>query len=127
MSRLEFNLTFPPSTNNLFANKKSGGRVPSTKYKSWRAEAGWEINRQRLTLPNSMKGVPGDQLANVRILVNVARVSAARDLDNLIKPILDLLVNMQVLIDDTVKYVNLIEIRLSALDRPSDLLVIVAW
>jgi len=63
----------------------------------------------------------------VRILVNVARVSAARDLDNLIKPILDLLVNMQVLIDDTVKYVNLIEIRLSALDRPSDLLVIVAW
>lgn len=46
MSPVIINLSFPPSTNNLFVNGLKG-RFPSQKYAEWILEAGWELTRQR--------------------------------------------------------------------------------
>ena len=40
-------LPVPPSTNNLFVNKRGGGRARAAVYRSWLIEAGWEIKLQR--------------------------------------------------------------------------------
>lgn len=73
-------LRFPvcPSTNNLFANRRSGGRTKTPAYRRWQDDAGWAIKLQRPT------PVPG------RIAVLIELPSARMDVDN-IKPVLDLL------------------------------------
>lgn len=77
----------PPSTNNLFANRKGGkGRYKTDAYKAWREEAGWRLNGQR---PPKLKG-------EVKIGFSVPR-NNRRDLDNFQKSLLDLLVEMRVI------------------------------
>ena len=80
----------PPSANNLFVNA-ARGRVKSAAYKAWRDEAGWRV---RMELPPYLDK-PG-----VRVLIEVD-LPRRRDLDNTIKPILDLLVYVSVLADDS--------------------------
>ena len=81
-------LPLPPSANNLFAtDKKTGRRFPVPEYKAWRTEAGYKIKQSMrvhgwaeifIHVPASMRG----------------------DIDNRIKPILDLMVEHGCIDDD---------------------------
>jgi len=73
-------LTLPPSTNNLFINIPGKGRIKSKGYKSWIKSAGWELVLQH---PRSVAGA-------YRLHIIVPH-NAQPDIDNLIKPISDLL------------------------------------
>lgn len=87
----------PPSLNNLFVNVKKKGRVKSAVYRDW-------LGRQHLQLrKQSGWHVPGK--ARIRLTFNRAQTRA--DLDNLQKPVLDLLVQAGRIADDR----NVIEIR----------------
>jgi crossover junction endodeoxyribonuclease RusA len=84
-----FHLPIPPSTNNLFFNLPKGGRAPTGEYKQWQSHAGLILNRQ------GARPVKGP----VRIDIKVC--DAGRfDLDNTIKPTLDLLKKHGVIEDD---------------------------
>lgn len=81
----------PPSVNNLFITAKSGRRVKSKHYHFWQTEAGWRLKAQH---PSKVGG-------KVVILIAVERSSDLADIDNRIKPILDLLVTHKVIDDDS--------------------------
>lgn len=74
-------LPFPPIVNNLFANGKSG-RFTTQQYRDWQTNAGWKIRADRTPR------VPGP----VSLTLSYEEKSGRRDLDNLLKPVLDLLV-----------------------------------
>lgn len=83
--------TVPPSVNNMFANKRSGGRTKSAAYKAWRAQAVSELRSlQRAPL---IRG-------KVRIRLAIERPNAASDLSNRLKAIEDALVEANVIEDD---------------------------
>jgi len=75
-------MTFPPSVNNLFANSNCGGRFPSKQYKAWKDENAWAL------LAGKFSRVAGP----VRLLFEVEDKAGRRDIDNLLKAPLDLLV-----------------------------------
>jgi Holliday junction resolvase RusA-like endonuclease len=81
------NLPFPPTTNHLFINT-SKGRVRSSKYAEWAAEAGWELARQRPS-----KAI-GPVALNFEFKMPEKR---KRDLTNLFKAAEDLLVKFGVI------------------------------
>ncbi len=92
MSAVHLVLPFPPSVNNLFINLKSGGRAPSARYKAWVTEAGWEAKRQR----------PGKVVGPYTLCIRAGRPDARkRDIDNLAKPVNDLLKTLGVIEDDS--------------------------
>jgi len=78
----------PPSANNLFVNV-GRKRVTSKRYNAWQTEAGWELQRQR----------PGRIAGEWEIDIALP-IGTVADLDNLAKPILDLLVAHRVVDDD---------------------------
>ena len=79
----------PPSLNNLFVNGKRG-RFKSPDYKSWQARAFVQLRRQ------GSWHVPG--AVEIRLAFNRSQTRA--DLDNLIKPTLDLLMAAGRISDD---------------------------
>lgn len=83
----------PPSVNNLFVNTsgqtQGRSRVKSQKYRNWLHEAGWRLRQQH----------PPHFAKPVRIEIE-ADLERRRDIDNALKPLLDLLVYVQVLADD---------------------------
>jgi Holliday junction resolvase RusA-like endonuclease len=81
-------LPFPPSTNNLFINT-SRGRIRSSKYDEWAAEAGWELTRQR---PSK---VTGPVMLTFDFQSN--RDKRKRDITNLLKAPEDLLVKFGII------------------------------
>lgn len=82
----------PPSTNSLTFNAKWGGRAKTDKYAAWLRSAGWELEAQK---PQAFSGDVA-----VEIWANKPN-KRKRDLDNLAKPILDLLVAHRVIDDDS--------------------------
>lgn len=84
----------PPSVNALYRNVPGRGRVKTGAYKDWAGNAGWVLKSQA-PVP-----VPG----RVVIVLGIERSSAASDIDNRCKAILDLLVTHKVIKDD--KYVT---------------------
>lgn len=84
-------LPAPPSTNNLFINVRSGGRILSPAYRSWRTYAGTLLNLAR---------VQPFGLASVQIGLMVPRKPASRDIDNFSKAPIDLLVAHAIIADD---------------------------
>lgn len=83
-------LPFPPSTNGLFTNRR-GGRASTKRYLAWQEEAGWAIKRQ-CPLPES---------GPVSIHMLLGRPDKRkRDLDNLLKSPIDLLVKHGLIDDD---------------------------
>lgn len=82
-------LPFPPSTNNLFANGKHG-RYITQEYKDWRTNAGWKIRAGHI----GRLGGP------VKVTLVYEERRGRRDLDNLVKPVLDLLVEHKVIDGD---------------------------
>lgn len=99
-------LRAPPSANNLFANAGRLGRVPTTEYKKWQQEAGWTVKQQ---LAGRMPAKPIEDSVSVSI---DAHLSRRRDIDNVVKPLLDLLVTLGIIEDD--KWVD----RITATRRP---------
>lgn len=95
-------LPFPPSLNNLFHNR-TGGRHPSTKYKDWQTEAGWEIARRHpVPIPGKVK------------IAYVLQDKGRCDLDNLAKATTDLLVTHKLIDGDGRKFVREINFAWSA-------------
>lgn len=88
-------LTLPPSTNGLFLSA-GRRRVKTPEYRDWITENTWKV--AAMEKPTAFP-------VHVRIKV-CGKVNARRDLDNLIKPTLDLLVSAGVLPDDNVKHVT---------------------
>lgn len=85
-------LPYPPTTNNLYRNAGSKGRVKSEQYKRWLAEAAWLVRQQRPT------PVPGSySLAIIADRPDRLR----RDLGNIEKAISDLLKHAGVITDDS--------------------------
>ena len=72
----------PPSANRMFGRRltKRGKRLLTPEYMAWRDSAGWEAKRQLIGVPRI------DGRFDVSIEVPVSR----KDLDNHVKPLLDL-------------------------------------
>lgn len=83
-------LPMPPSVNELFWNKPGRGRVKTRIYDDWLGHAGWTLRSQK----------PGRIAGRVIVVMSVERSNANADVDNRIKPILDLLVGQHVIDDD---------------------------
>lgn len=82
-------LPYPPSTNELYANVAGRGRIKSARYRTWRYAAGWELLSQR---PDKITGA-----YELSIALNRAR---SGDLDNRVKAVSDLLVELRITPDD---------------------------
>lgn len=89
---MRFVLPYPPSVNTAFRNKAGGGRVRTKGYNAWRREAQAEILRQR---PPKVRGC-------YRLTIEATRPdNRKRDIDNLIKPVSDILVLGGIIEDDS--------------------------
>lgn len=88
MKSLSVTIPRPPSVNKLFYNAGRNGRARTAKYKAWLMHAGLDLNRQ------TQEKVAGH--VSVRIVVN----KKTGDLDNLCKPVLDLLAKHGLMDDD---------------------------
>jgi crossover junction endodeoxyribonuclease RusA len=89
-----FTVPIPPSANTLFVNiagQVIGGatRAKGKTYRAWATQAGWEIKRQRVPYFDRP----------VRVLIEMD-IQRNHDIDNRIKPILDVLQNTGVLQND---------------------------
>ena len=84
-------LPFPPSVNSLFANRR-GGRYRTDRYNTWAIVAGTDLKGQK---PKPVHG-------RVMVWIAVERIDKRRrDLDNLGKAPLDLLVKHKIIDDDS--------------------------
>ncbi len=97
-----FRLPFPPSLNGLFNNTRRG-RAKTKAYDAWINAAGMGLMIQR---PHKHEGA-----VSISIVANPPN-SRKRDLDNLLKPVLDLLVRHQVIQDDCTQCVKRLLISL---------------
>lgn len=85
------NLPFPPPANGLYKNLPRGGRAKTKPYRAWLQEAGWTLQAQR---PEHVAGP-------VHLAFVFGRPdNRKRDLDNLLKGPIDLLVKHEVIDDD---------------------------
>lgn len=91
MTTVSLNLPFPPSTNALFFNRAGKGRVKSDRYRTWATAAGWDLKSQK---PSKIAGP-------YELHLILERKSGRRDLGNLEKAISDLLVEHQIIEDDS--------------------------
>lgn len=81
-----FSCPVGPSVNNLFVNRDGnirGGRFRGADYKRWLHDAGWDVKTQK---PQPVPGI-------VKMLIE-APLHRRRDLDNSLKALLDLTVNL---------------------------------
>lgn len=102
----------PPSTNNHYFNVPGHGRFRTKKSNAWIQDAGWELIEQgRVKIDGSF---------GVSLRVNPAKTKA--DLDNLIKPVVDLLVALFFVDDDR----HLCEIE-AAWDHGVDVAEVTIW
>ena len=89
-ARFMVDLPVPPSANALTFNLPGKGRAKTAEYERWIAHAGLLVNAAVATaLPKKPWGV------NLR-----AKVNYGRDIDNLVKPVNDLLVTQGIIEDD---------------------------
>lgn len=88
---ITLSLPYPPTVNSLYANVPGKGRVKTERYKTWVQAAGWNILAAR---PQPLEGP--------FILEMILYVADAkrRDVDNTVKPVLDLLVEHRLVEDD---------------------------
>jgi crossover junction endodeoxyribonuclease RusA len=88
---IRLTLPYPPTANNLFGNG-SKGRFRTAVYNGWIKAAGWSLNVQR---PGCIDGA-------YHLKITAERPDLrARDIDNLIKPLSDLLKKHGVIADDS--------------------------
>lgn len=91
-NRIEINLpSHPPATNNLYFNVAGKGRVRSDRYNQWLDESAWMILAQK----------PGRIGGKFTAEITVKRPdNRRRDIDGLLKPILDCCVKNRIVTDD---------------------------
>ena len=88
-------LPIPPSVNNLFSNVPGKGRVKTKAYTDWISKAYAAINHETYSSPGiSLSGA-------VCVVMEINRSHVGRDIDNCIKPVIDVLVKRGVIISDT--------------------------
>lgn len=97
---ITLSLPAPPSTNNLFANAKGRGRVKTAEYRTWLQSAGLLINFQ--TAKTRVRAVPSP----VHVEVRLGKVNPARDADNFLKAVNDLLVHAGVISGDNLTHLH---------------------
>lgn len=85
--------TAPPSLNNAYANGSAGGRHKTKAFRRWLTQTGWEIKLQLVGKVIRIRGAYG-----LTILADPRMTRA--DLDNLVKPLCDLLVTLGITDDD---------------------------
>jgi crossover junction endodeoxyribonuclease RusA len=97
---MEYHATLPtpPSANHLFATY-NGRRIPTRDYKAWREEAGRLVAWPRLT-EDARNQIPWT------IRIAAFNLSRRRDVDNLIKPIVDLITEQMGLRDNWLEQVT---------------------
>lgn len=89
---VSLSLPYPPAGNNLFFNVPGRGRVKSSRYTQWLTEAGWMLAEQK----------PGRVMGEYEADIIAYRPDKRRrDLDGIIKPLLDCLVAYRVTGDDS--------------------------
>lgn len=87
-------LPAPPSVNEAWANVPGKGRVKTRRYTDWISNATWKLQLQ-------LKEQETQRIAGRCIVViGVERHSQTADIDNRVKPLLDLLVSQNVIDDD---------------------------
>ena len=90
--RVEISLSHPPATNNLYFNVAGRGRVRSDRYNQWLDESAWQIAGQR----------PGRIAGKFVAEITIHRPdNRRRDLDGLLKPLLDCCVKNRIVSDDS--------------------------
>lgn len=88
---IELRLPLPPSTNQIWRRGRDQ-TYRSENYRAWLAEAGWTAKAQR----------PGKVVGPYALTVRATRPDRRKwDLDNLLKPISDLLCSIGVIEDDS--------------------------
>lgn len=81
----------PPSVNAMFRNVPGRGRVRTQRYRDWASAAGWDFNgKGRIEGPFSF-----------RMIVSRKKARKGSDLDNRIKPVLDLMKTHEIIEDDS--------------------------
>lgn len=86
-------LSVPPSVNHLFVNAASGGRVKSAAYKAWIEAEGYGQSWERLS-EDAGNGI------RWRTTIVAYGLPPERDVDNVVKPVLDLICAMTGLRDN---------------------------
>lgn len=89
----ELELPIPPSLNAMFANARGKGRVKTREYRMWIKHAKWDV---WLATKGQHKTIEGP----FDVEIECDRPNMRRDLDNIIKPLLDILVSEDVVTDD---------------------------
>ena len=80
----------PPSVNALFINGTHRSRSKSKDYEAWIKAAGYALNAAHL------RAIDGP----VYVVVRIGRCNRARDADNFLKPIMDLIVTRKIMRSD---------------------------
>lgn len=96
---VSFALPVPPSVNNLYRNRKEGGRARSAHYATWATQALAEVRRQKVQPP-----APGPFKITVTVTGGVG-FSKGRDIDNVLKPVVDLAKSARLIRNDNVTVV----------------------
>lgn len=117
--RLEFTIPLPPSANKLWVPVAKGKMIKSEPYKAWLQEAGWMVKQQMLGSEGyGLEHIDGDADVAVTLVLPLSRM----DIDNPIKPTLDVLEAVGVFTND--RQVKRLVVEYEAA-RP-DMLVIVS-
>lgn len=97
-------LPLPPSVNSMYRNVRGRGRVKTARYDAWIDTAGKLLNNQETAVY--------DQPVTVHIDVRL-KDKRVRDLDNLLKPLLDLIgpKGHRLIKDDSVQILQALSIR----------------
>ena len=87
----------PPSLNNAYINRRRGGRCKAPRLRWWEGKAGFELRALGYRAGcDRAPAVNGDYALSI----HVPRAKTKADVDNLIKPIADLLTLWRVTPDD---------------------------
>ena len=109
-------LPWPPTSNTMFA-MRGHRRFVSKRYQAWRDEAGIQLMQQK---PSKFDGP-------VELFLRLAPPTKRKwDLDNRVKPILDLLVIHQIIQDDNASIVRRIDVMAEEGAGPGALVTIKA-
>lgn len=100
-----FALPMPPSVNACYRNVKMVGRVKTKEYLEWIKSCQWKV---------LFKSAPIGERVEIRIFLNFSkRAQSSSDIDNRIKPILDLFVASKILEDDRASIVRKVSVELA--------------
>jgi Holliday junction resolvase RusA-like endonuclease len=105
----------PPSTNKLWRFVPGKSPQKSAEYRAWIVAAGWQLKWCETPV------------TGCQVHVRVGKVNIQRDLDNMLKAILDLLVSLNWIEGDSVKHVTRVSIAYDPDGAPAGRCVVEVW